>query len=198
MALESIENFKDLKSQLKTALKNTKNWTINSERFGLEKEYSGSMLRGGIGSITIDLDALGKSDTQFIKITTSIERRQLNNDIKNLTANMALEDGEEISQLLDAIKSFLRSLNIRNSEHRYAEFIAATDELQLKSTSFSILIEKEKSELQLLTKSRQDLEASIEILEEVKNKTMASLQSVDEELSDLTSKLDELEEKNLK
>jgi len=198
MTLASIENFKDNRSQLKAALKNTKNWTISTQRFGLEKEYTGSMLRGGIGSIIIDLDALAKSETQLIKTTTSSERQQLNDELQNLTSHMGDEDGEQISKSLDKIKSFLRSLNIRNSELRYTEFITATDELQLRSASLSLLIEKEKSELESLTKSRQELEISIEDLSGLKTTIQASLQSTEEELAELSLKLADLEEKKLK
>lgn len=193
MTLASVVTFKEKKSDIKSALKKSKSWTINQDRFGVEKEYTGAMLRAGVGSIVVDLDALVRSEMQFVKCTTAQERQQLNAMLDVLTTSMAAEDGGEIAASIDDVKIFLRNLNIRNSEDRYHTFIGGIDELQLKSTKLSLIIEEQKEELSNLQGHQEIVKTQITTLETYKADIENTLHKLDQDLSDLSTKLVELE-----
>ena len=101
--------------------------------YGSENEYSLKGVIGGVKNILDDLGFLTRSHNLFLKLSTLSERNEMIQNLNQLNNSLANRQVPNIVIYLDALKSKLRTYNLRTDRDRYVEYNNALDDLCRKA-----------------------------------------------------------------
>lgn len=198
MEIQTIENIKVRKNELKEKIKSLDLKTYKDQSFGSENEYSYKSLIGGIEALITDINTLLKSPSRFVKISTYSERTNIASYLSNISSY--LDSPGNLYPQIDALKLALRPYNLRFFEDNFIEFENEINEarkikLDIQEDKFQIqkeinkinLIKEEIEKVQIINKSKlEKTEKEIEELE-IRKKNLEA------EINMLESKNNEIE-----
>ena len=92
MVIQTIENIRSLRKEVKNSLALIKIKDFEGQSFGPEKEYTAKGLIAGLNALLIDLLSLTKAPAKFIKFSTHAERNAILSSLTNIK-NASLVSG---------------------------------------------------------------------------------------------------------
>ncbi len=205
--LNSIENIISQVSKIEKQIEETDYRDHEGETFGSENEYSYKTLISGLNAILLDIKALTKQSTKFLKYSTYNERNQINDNLSNLS--YYFHSPSNILSHLDALKILIRPYNIRFTRDRFLELDNELEtltirKLELEESTQSTketykeakeLISKINEKTSNLEEKNGVLEELISALEERKTNIEESLDELAENISKANTTLTQIEEK---
>ena len=145
--------------------------------YGSENEYSLKGVIGGVKNILDDLGFLTRSHNLFLKLSTLSERNEMIQQLNQLNNSLANRQVPNIVIYLDALKSKLRTYNLRTDRDRYVEYNNALDDLCRKAIE--------------LEEGINDVKKKIEEAGETYNEIQGKQSEYNEIINELTEKKDE-------
>ena len=145
--------------------------------YGSENEYSLKGVIGGVKNILDDLGFLTRSHNLFLKLSTLSERNEMIQNLNQLNNSLANRQVPNIVIYLDALKSKLRTYNLRTDRDRYVEYNNALDDLCRKAIE--------------LEEGINDVKKKIEEAGETYTEIQGKQTEYDEVVKELTDKKDE-------
>ena len=145
--------------------------------YGSENEYSLKGVIGGVKNILDDLGFLTRSHNLFLKLSTLSERNEMIQQLNQLNNSLANRQVPNIVIYLDALKSKLRTYNLRTDRDRYVEYNNALDDLCRKAIE--------------LEEGINDVKKKIEEAGETYNEIQGKQSEYNEIINELTKKKDE-------
>lgn len=116
--------------------------------YGSENEYSLKGVIGGVKNILDDLGFLTRSHNLFLKLSTLSERNEMIQQLNQLNNSLANRQVPNIVIYLDALKSKLRTYNLRTDRDRYVEYNDALDALCRKAIELEDSINDVKKKIE--------------------------------------------------
>lgn len=154
METTSITQLKQLKENVSANLESYKTYVkaqkidLNSGQYGNENEYCINGLIGGVKNILMDISFLVRAHDLFIKVSTYTERQNIITDLSHLDSFLSTNQHASIAAALDALKTLLRSYNLRLDKDRYVDFNTEIDTLRRKAISLDEEIAQTKKRLE--------------------------------------------------
>lgn len=185
----SIAQVRTLRDQVRDALKKADKKAFSDQKFGGESEFSYRGLLGGLDSLMIDVSTLTGSPKQFLKISSFADRQQIITTLNSIVQH--IETPKHLSQLVDQLKSDLRSFNIRQRDERYIEFEERVDEVM----RLKLKIEESCQETEAIKKNIQEQKKEVDsILGEIQSSKESEEELLGERLENFDTKIAEGEE----
>lgn len=179
MELTTINQIRDKRDSIREKIKalNLKNY--GSTKYGSENEYTFRGLIGGIEALLTDISTLTRYPSKFVKISTYSERNGIFSYLSSIETY--LESPVNYIPQFEALKTLLRSYNVRYFSDRQVEFESEIEEVR-----------KIKLQLQQVLVDSKDLNKNIED----SNSTLeGKLEKSNEKLIEIESQLDIINEK---
>ena len=101
--------------------------------YGSENEYNLKGVIAGVKNILADIGFLTRSHNLFINLSTINERREINQQLQNLNTYLSNRQVPNIINILDVLKSKLRTYNLRTDRVRFVEYNNVLDDLCRKA-----------------------------------------------------------------
>jgi len=216
MELTTITQIREKRDSIREKIKSL-DLNGNANSFGTENEYSFKGIIGGIEALLTDISVLTKAPKKFVKISTGAERQNI---VENLTRiETYLSTPQNFVSHFEALKTLLRSYNIRNISERQIEFEGEIEEvrkikLQLQQELIDVgkikneidenntLIDEKvetsnkkladiESELESIIERKNELIEESETLNEINTSLKSTKESADRNLEEITTALTE-------
>ncbi len=181
--IETIQQIKDLKNQIKQKIPEISTSTYDDQSFGVEDEYTYKGLLGGFDGLLTDLTSLTKTPNQFLKLSTYEERVIIKNILDNALSN--LQDPNNLYDALNQLKQDLRPFHIRYTQERLIDFDEELSELTKNKLSFSINLAGLKEDLNDVAVKKEGFNEILENLQQQKEKLINNLNDSQTKLSEL-------------
>lgn len=183
MALQTIENIRKLRDEIREQIKEIDYKAYKDQKFGPENEYSYAGLIGGVQNLLTDLSVLLKNENRFIKLSTYNERSKIYSSLANIKSY--LDAPGNLYSYTDELKSFLRPFNLKYFEDRFIEF-----ETEIESARrLKLLIEEDRkdasNEVQKFNEAANDINTAQE-------ESKKRLENLKDQISDLEQKKESL------
>lgn len=166
---QNLDGFKDYHK--------TQGTDMDSCAYGHEHEYCLRGIIGGIKNILIDVSTLVRSHILFLKLSTYNERKELNQYLTSLNNSLISRNTADIINILEWLKSRLRTYNLRSDKDRFVDFNDALDKLCFKAEN--------------LENSIKDVNNRLTEAEETYSKIQGKQTEYNEIIQELSDKKDE-------
>ena len=194
MELTTITQIREKRDNIREKIKSLDLNSITNT-FGSENEYSYKGLIGGIEALLTDISVLTKAPKKFVKISTYKERHNI---LTNLThIETYLSTPQNFIPQFEALKTLLRSFNIRNTSDRQIEFESEIEEVR----KIKLQLQQELIDVGNIKAEIDENNTTIDEKVETSNKKLADieseLQSIIERKNELIEESETLNEINI-
>lgn len=187
MELTTINQIREKRDSIRESIKDLNLKKYSSEKYGSENEYTFRGLIGGIEALLTDISTLTRYPSKFVKISTYSERTSIHSNLSQIEAH--LESPENYIPSIEALKTLLRSYNVRYFSDRQIEFETEIEDVR-----------KIKLQLQQVLVDSKELNKNIEnsksTLENKLEKSNTKLEVIETELEKIVERKDKLIEQS--
>lgn len=188
MEIATITQIREKRDSIREKIKSL-NLKGNTDSFGDENEYSFKGLIGGIEALLTDISTLTKATKKFVKLSTKAERQSI---VTNLTRiETYLSTPQHFIPQFEALKTLLRSFNIRNTSERQIEFENEIEEVR----KIKLQLQQELIDVGKIKAEIDENNISIDDKVETSNQKLADIES---ELESIIERKNELIEESEK
>lgn len=205
MELTTITQIREKRDNIREKIKSLDLNSMTST-FGSENEYSFKGLIGGIEALLTDISVLTKAPKKFVKISTGTERENIVTYLTQI--DTYLSTPQSFIPQFEALKTILRSFNIRNTSERQTEFENEIEEvLKIKLQLQQELIDVKKirtdidknntsidEKIETSNQKLADIETELESIIERKNELIEESETLNEINTSLKSTKETAEE----
>ncbi|MEE9430879.1 MAG: hypothetical protein V3V16_07570 [Melioribacteraceae bacterium] len=187
MEIETINQIREKRDNLRELIKNVELNSFSSETYGGENEYNFKGLIGGLEALLTDISTLTKHPRKFIKISTIEERNSIISYLDNIESYF--EEPENYLNEFELLKVLLRGYNVRSFSERQLEFeseLEETRKIKLQLQQQLVDVKKIKVEID---ENNSAIDVKIE-------ESVNTLTNIEKQLDEIIIKKDELIEKS--
>ena len=137
MELTSVNQIREKRDEIREKIKSLDLKSHSSETYGNENEYTFKGVIGGIEALLTDISTLTRHPLKFVKISTYSERNSIHSQLVRIETY--LDNPVNYITHFEALKTLLRSYNVRYFADRHVEFekeieVVRKIKLQLQQT----------------------------------------------------------------
>lgn len=187
MELTTITNIREIRDAIRERIKDLNLKEYSSGNYGSENEYSFLELIGEIEELLTDLSTLSRYPSKFIKVSTYAERNSIYTNLTRIETY--LENPANYIPHFEALKTLLRSYNVRQFSDRQVEFENEIENVKkIKLELQQVLFESEAI--------NENIESSNIALVEKLEKSNTNLEEIETELEKIIERRDKLIEQS--
>lgn len=187
MELKTVNQIREKRDEIREQIKGLNLRDYSDTKYGGENEYSFKGLIGGIEALLTDVSTLTRYPSKFVKISSHTERSNILSYL--IRIDTYLETPVNYITQFEALKTLLRSFNVRYFSDRQVEFESEIDEVRkIKLQLQQVLVDSKKL--------KDDIDENNNSIEEKLEKATEKLAEIESELETIIDRKTQLTEQS--